>query len=178
MINVLERKSLAQIEVLSQGHTVALRHSQFWQLLYQAQRALENDSTLCETEDKRHDEEHKEPEQITNERIQALFQELLEDGAKAEGKDLSQTPTATLADGDRTEDQQDTESALGGIKEILEVRGDYGSMDLHTLWSQQDYSAALIGDIAAAERYRPSKKLLSSTGVFIIDCVSEIFVYR
>lgn len=185
MMNVIERKSLARVEVLTQGQTLLQRHSQFWQHLYQAQRGTASTPSEVGTasEESRRGEEQREPQQVTNERIQTLFQQLLDDGAKSKSHDGhvgnggSTTNGGDVNHSERGEAEEGDELALGGIKEILEVRGDYGSMDLHTLWAQGRRTLSQAAEVVEGESIKPSRKVFTSQGVYIIDCMSEIFVY-
>jgi hypothetical protein len=157
-MNVIERKSLAQIEVLSEEvEDLAGRKSRFWRYLDGTHKRWEDDGG--------------------DDAVAGV-----DDGG--EGQDEGQAVTeespaqpAAQAGGDLVDE------APGGVLEILEVRGEYGSMDLHTMWVQKKPSVLRASAAAAIkpaheEGIKPSRRILSSQGVFIIDCASEIFVYR
>ena len=182
MMNVIERKSLAQIEVLSggEGEGPAVRRrrrSLFWRYLDGSHKRAAPEafpqSTISggnggQEANPAGDQGQEKEEDGEEEAELPAKPELKEEEEEEEKNQVRHLPEVDdLAD-----------EALGGILEILEVRGEYGSMDLHTMWAQKKPAAASTTTIGHEEGLKPSRRILSSQGVFIIDCTSEIYVYR
>jgi hypothetical protein len=184
MMNVIERKSLAQIEVLSggegEGPAVRRKKSLFWRYLdgshkRTAAAASPQSVTSGGNGGQKNNAAGNQGQEKEEEEEVPAKTELKEEKEEEEEEEKNQVRHLTEVDDDLADE------ALGGILEILEVRGEYGSMDLHTMWVQKKPSvlrAASTTTLGHEEGLKPSRKILSSQGVFIIDCTSEIYVYR
>jgi len=133
MINIIDRKSRAKIEVMNEENSQVDPDNPFWEHL--------------------------------NKRAQSGDQDQQSD-------DLP----STSAEPTHSEQDLQKEEQLGGIAEILEVVGDSGTMDVRTVWSKPKHVEALHTN-GFETTMKPSKNVLSSKSVYIIDCISELFVY-